>query len=549
MSKETNTRDYLERGTTHDIDEAAQRIFVPALPLHWIPNELKKDYGKDYHIEITERDSRKVTGKIIYVQLKGVDGADYRMDGRVVAHEMKLRHLTYFCDEVKMPVFLVVVDIKARKGYWLFLQEYLADKKDWRSQKTYTLHVPVANDLADLPKLEAEADRAVNHMRVLAATVRERLDFDIRCLEAKDPRFKILPRITRGAAEYQLVPVEPVDFGLTVKGDPTRAAELTDALVGKGQAVHFGPGEVEITGSPLFEEFNEGGGTVKIAHKFEATVTLVCLDEEGNEIVRTSEIPGVVEGGRDEKHFTSRLQQSPFSVEFGPIAQGKGGSVRIHGDPIVWKGQRLLLASYFDLTQRLFTAQVEHKRLVVECRWQGNLIFKVTVRLEDIERSRPFVAFLEIIDKARRIARHFSLDPVYSEDNLSGEEALSQIVVAYDVVFNNSHHYDPGNHTINITLPKSEAARMNNMDRELHDLTLYTDKDFKLPFMGVELPVGQLAVEATNTNMALTAEELQQRLQQDGDSVDIPYVCSDTSSYGLRQLTDEEKSNLAAEGR
>jgi hypothetical protein len=98
MSEEKHSRDYLERGTTHDIDEAAQRIFVPAIPLHWIPNELKKDYGKDYHIEITERDSRKITGKIIYVQLKGADGADYRMEGRVVAHEMVLVHGSKWSD-------------------------------------------------------------------------------------------------------------------------------------------------------------------------------------------------------------------------------------------------------------------------------------------------------------------------------------------------------------------------------------------------------------------------------------------------------------------
>src|SRR5258708_11350096 len=41
---------------------------------------LQKDYGKDYHIDITERVSRKVTGKALYVQLKGVDGAKYRSE-------------------------------------------------------------------------------------------------------------------------------------------------------------------------------------------------------------------------------------------------------------------------------------------------------------------------------------------------------------------------------------------------------------------------------------------------------------------------------------
>lgn len=66
--------------------------------------------------------------------------------------------------------------------------------------------------------------------------------------------------------------------------------------------------------------------------------------------------------------------------------------------------------------------------------------------------------------------------------------------------------------------------------------------------MGAELPVGQLAIEASNVKMDLNAEGLQQLLQRQGDSVDVPYVCSETSKYVLRQLTDEEKTNLSAAG-
>jgi len=58
-------------------------------------NELKKDYGKDYHVEISDEKPPKITGKVIYVQLKGADGADYRLENTVVAHKLELKHLKY----------------------------------------------------------------------------------------------------------------------------------------------------------------------------------------------------------------------------------------------------------------------------------------------------------------------------------------------------------------------------------------------------------------------------------------------------------------------
>ncbi|VTS05343.1 Putative uncharacterized protein OS=Desulfotomaculum carboxydivorans (strain DSM 14880 / VKM B-2319 / CO-1-SRB) GN=Desca_0945 PE=4 SV=1: DUF4365 [Tuwongella immobilis] len=543
MPGKKKTRDFLERGVTHDIDEAAQRIFKSAIPMHWIENKLVRDYGKDYLIEISNAITREITGKTIYVQLKGVDGANYLYDSTVVAHKLELRHLTYYCDEIKEPVFLVVVDVQTKKGYWLFLQQYLASKKEWRSRKTYTLHIPVANDLADHIKLESEADRAIKYMRILSATTRERLDFDIQQLEAKDPRFQVIPTITRETTKYQLKALKPVAFSLTLKAPPKRGSDLADDLIGKGQAVPFAPGEVEFTGSPLFEEFNEVGGILRIVHKFDATVTLICLDEEGKEVARSMEIQGVVEGGRDEKHFRSKESRSPVEFEFGPLTQGKGGSVKIRGDSNVWKDQPLRLASYFELTHRLFTALVEHNRLIVECHQQGNLIFKVTMRMDNLEKIRPFVNFLDVLDKARKVARHFNLNPVYSEEIWKDDESVDEIITAYNVVFNNSHQVNPENHVITVTFTKSEAEKIVKQDVDLAGLKLYTSVDFKLPFMGNQLALGRLAVEATNVRMDLTVESLQQLLQEVGDGVKIPYVCSKSSSYVLRQLTDAEKED------
>src|SRR5262245_31564337 len=110
--KKTSTqREYLVRGETHDIDAKGQGICANWLPRRWVANPLKRDYAKDYHIEITEQDTRKVTGDVIYIQLKSEEVGDYRFDNSVIACKVEKKHLGYWCDEARLPVFLLVVDV------------------------------------------------------------------------------------------------------------------------------------------------------------------------------------------------------------------------------------------------------------------------------------------------------------------------------------------------------------------------------------------------------------------------------------------------------
>ena len=127
MAKGKAVRDFVERDDNSVIDTEAGKVLAAALPSAWVDNTIHKDYAKDHHIEIAvpitvkdngnkakERTTRKVTGKTIYVQRKGVSGADFRHGNTVVAYPLELRHLTYWADEAPLPVFLVVVDILPR---------------------------------------------------------------------------------------------------------------------------------------------------------------------------------------------------------------------------------------------------------------------------------------------------------------------------------------------------------------------------------------------------------------------------------------------------
>jgi hypothetical protein len=66
------------------------------------------------------------------VQLKGTEGLNYVDGGKAISFPMERRHLTYYANEVKLPVFLVVIDVKSNSGFWLFTQQYLSTTLTWR---------------------------------------------------------------------------------------------------------------------------------------------------------------------------------------------------------------------------------------------------------------------------------------------------------------------------------------------------------------------------------------------------------------------------------
>src|ERR1035438_6726463 len=102
-------RPELEVDRNKQIDTLAGRILLSALPAGWVENTLCNDYAKDHHIEVTApigfgSSSEKLTQHTIYVQRKGVERADFRLNNTVVAFPLELRHLINWADKAQLPV-------------------------------------------------------------------------------------------------------------------------------------------------------------------------------------------------------------------------------------------------------------------------------------------------------------------------------------------------------------------------------------------------------------------------------------------------------------
>ncbi|HUB27915.1 MAG TPA: DUF4365 domain-containing protein, partial [Tepidisphaeraceae bacterium] len=123
----------MKRPLQHQIDELAQRVFKAALPPGWVHREQKPDYGIDYLVEVAD-ERGKLTGLQFAVQLKGKKHLDRSKSHATVSVECK--HLAYYTDQCRAPVFLFAVDVTNGDGYWCFLQKHMLEElNDWRSKR------------------------------------------------------------------------------------------------------------------------------------------------------------------------------------------------------------------------------------------------------------------------------------------------------------------------------------------------------------------------------------------------------------------------------
>src|ERR1035438_3028929 len=105
----------------HDIDIAGKRILRDALePLGWIVNEVQKDYGIDFNVQVF--DGLSPNGMWFHIQLKSHQTPDYSSDRTFISEPVEIEHVRHFAIELRQPMFLIVVDVGFKRLYWHCLQ-------------------------------------------------------------------------------------------------------------------------------------------------------------------------------------------------------------------------------------------------------------------------------------------------------------------------------------------------------------------------------------------------------------------------------------------
>ncbi|WP_340833044.1 DUF4365 domain-containing protein [Polaribacter sejongensis] len=126
---------------TGDIGESTT-LFIASKNRDWIARKVDKDFGVDIEMELV--DDEKVTGQYVKVQVKGT--TKYQIVDNQIKFRIKTNFLRY-CNECRVPIILVLIDVNKDIGYFIWVQEYLRiHKTNIVKHKSTDIFIPSSND-------------------------------------------------------------------------------------------------------------------------------------------------------------------------------------------------------------------------------------------------------------------------------------------------------------------------------------------------------------------------------------------------------------------
>ena len=150
----------MKRPSAHVIKTKSENLLRTLIPSEWIVRRVSndEDYGVDFEIELV--DQTKVTGKRIWIQLKGAEQVSVRTvslgpKSRVecISFPLETNEINYSL-ECSFPLLLFIAAVRLREIYWLPIRDDVANNLNkrtprWREQITNTLWVPKWNSLSN----------------------------------------------------------------------------------------------------------------------------------------------------------------------------------------------------------------------------------------------------------------------------------------------------------------------------------------------------------------------------------------------------------------
>jgi hypothetical protein len=235
------------------------------------------------------------------------------------------------------------------------------------------------------------------------------------------------------------VPRETVKGLIRVRG-PDSSAKLCE-LVEKGNPTHFAPSELGLEGSRIFTELLReaipDGITLHAVKRVACSASILTRDDSGDEFSLFANVPSVIEAGTRELRTTITIAKCPLTLQCtaGITHDSKlaPGTVHISFDYQRWIGQELLQAAHFEGVRSFLKAAVAGSPLVLQVDIDGNRLFRAAINLTEMESFAGIPPILELLELARRIARHLAIAPkAPTIEQLLREEVA--ILVLWEIV-------------------------------------------------------------------------------------------------------------------
>lgn len=132
--------DLPNRHRNHEIETLSERFLNNCIPVGWVLNPFKIDYGTDFNCEIA-RDN-KVTGKNFTIQLKGKENES---NNQTIKIKLKKTTINRWLNKLE-PTMVVAYIVEENEAFWMWFENTAVDLT--LKNESYVISVPRFNRLS-----------------------------------------------------------------------------------------------------------------------------------------------------------------------------------------------------------------------------------------------------------------------------------------------------------------------------------------------------------------------------------------------------------------
>lgn len=527
MASDSQQDKHATVGDRYATSQAAYTILRDLLPAKWIVRPQEPDFHIDYLVEPTE--AGELTGINLAIQLKGWRPRKNKANSP--AYSLKTKHLLYYTRKCELPVFLVLIDVTNRCGYWTFMQQFAHSlPPSHLDHKRVLVRFSHENTLADTPRLAKAIAEALAFMRELrpgsidAALLKKKQE-----LEAKDKRVEVEIEVVKGRQNFILSAKEdiPVSFQFNTT-DPETIEAIKD-FYEKGIDLSIKRGEVELKGTPLFDELGTKPNEKLTIHHAKDVEGHALFTWGGGGPDAHLYMPGKFRPALKYLTFDASPLGSPLklqaSIPWTLASTPEPLSMGIVFQPKEWQRQRLIALPYFDGISRFFAAALAGKNIELRLYVQGNSLGASAMDGHDLQVLNPVTHLLQTLDRAKSLAAHFKVDPVLPPFSGPIKRHLDTVDELYAIVFTDEYRRPAPN--AKIRFKGSKPVPEDSVGQSISPLTLVQPEQ-RYEFLGCPVTVGPVQTQVTEMKL------VRQQLLKDNGGVELEFVGTENSERIVR---------------
>jgi len=483
-------------GKPYEIDQRAIKVFQSWLPDNWLPRPQSPDFFVDFLVEIVE--GGEPTGLHFAAQVKGFE--DDPSGQKPLSYSFKTKHLKYYLHRSQHPVFLFLINVITREGFWFFAQKHLKENvpsKILDDQRSLTIHFSADDNLLNFTKFKCLLPEAENFVRDLhPGSVQAALQKRKAELESKDPRCSVSISIQDGKEHIVVNPKE--NFSVVFKIHTPNSEHWRDFFE-RGTKLELSPGEFEIEGAPLLENLAKSLGN-KIAIQFgtthPASVHFVSTTEAGT---KTIPIEGRMRIGTKFLSFEGGLSNSPleivFEISLEAVQKAETFQSKILFSPSKWAGQHILWLSHFDQIKTFAESFLNQVSPKAEIYIRGNSVVCCDLIGGVTKTIRQMLNSIDWFRKCRWLANHYHINPKLPPLNKLTKDQMEDADFLYGLL-TQSEIVSPAPHVKAAFITESVPSECIVLDNEsfLSDGVLkFTLLEKNVDFLGIPVPIGAIS--------------------------------------------------------